>query len=73
MKKLIIECPHCDSEIEISPSSEDLTEFEAAVLKAGKEIKSGDPEPEPEPKPDPKPEPKPKESNWLDAVFGGGK
>jgi hypothetical protein len=65
-KKLIIICPHCESEIEVTPANDDLSEFNSAVTKAGKELKT-------ENGPPPKDPPKdPPEKDWLDETFGGG-
>lgn len=59
-KKLITKCIHCDSEIEVLPVDDDLTEFKTVLIKAGKKQ---------EPLPD-KP-PKKKEGSWFDKMYGG--
>lgn len=70
-KKLIIICPHCESEIEVTPANEDLSEFNSAVTKAGKELKGNEvPPKEPIPKESIPKEPAP-EKDWLDETFGG--
>lgn len=64
-KKLIIICPHCESEIEVTPANEDLSEFNSAVTKAGKELKGAEIPPKDIP---PKDIPN---KDWLDETFGG--